>query len=598
LQKKLEEKLNKSKTQHSKSNWKRKKKTEDKKHKNTHKHGKTEASKKPTSKMKVIPLGGLGEVGKNMTLFEYKNDIIIVDCGVKFPDESMYGIDLVLPDFTYVIENKDRVKGIVITHGHEDHIGGLPFLYKEIADVPLYATKLTMGLIENKFREHKLLNKVERKVVKPKDRIDLGAFNVEFIRTNHSIADSVALYIKSPVANVIHTGDFKVDFSPLDEEVIDLQRFASLGFRGVDLLMADSTNVELEGYTQSESSVGKTFVELFKGVKSRIIVATFASNVHRVQQIIDAAVTYNRKVVVSGRSMVNVTEVAQELGYLKIPNNVLIDIRDIEQYRDNEIVMITTGSQGEPMAALSRMSMGEHRQLQIKKGDLVILSASPIPGNEKMITDVIDRLYHLGAEVIYNRYAEIHVSGHARQEELKLIHTLVKPRAFIPVHGEYRMLMHHANLAESLGLPKKNAFVMENGDVLEIDQKSCSITGKVHAGITLVDGLGVGDIGQIVLNDRKRLSEDGLFIVVVTLKNGVTVSGPDIISRGFVYVRESEILMNGAKEEVIKALKQCEKNNIKEWNVIKNRVRDNLDRYLYKSTKRRPMILPILMEVK
>jgi ribonuclease J len=538
----------------------------------------------------------MGEIGKNLTVFEYKKDIIIVDCGITFPDETMYGIDIVLPEFTYLINNKDRIRGIVVTHGHEDHIGAIPYLLKEL-NVPIYATKLTMGLIENKLTEHKLMRDSVRNIVRPKDRIDLGAFNVEFIRVNHSIADSVAVCIRCEVATVVHTGDFKIDYTPIDEEVIDLARFAEIGTEGVDLLLADSTNVELPGITLSEKSVGKRFIELFEGVESRIIVATFASNVHRVQQIINAAVFHGRKVAISGRSMINVSKTATELGYLHMPEGTLIDIRDINKYDHNQIVVISTGSQGEPMAALSRMAVGEFRQFSITAGDLVILSASPIPGNEKMVYQVINNLFKIGADVVYEKLAEVHVSGHARQEELKLIHTLVKPKYFIPAHGEYRMLKHHVELAQGLGMPEENTLVINNGAIVELDKNSCREIGKAPSGIVLVDGSGIGDVGNIVLRDRKALSEDGIFMVVVTLSKGKAVAGPDVISRGFVYVRESEALISEAREVVKRALLQCEEKKITDWNKIKGALRDALDQFLYEKTKRRPMILPILMEV-
>lgn len=553
-------------------------------------------AKQKNSKLKIIPLGGMGEIGKNLTVFEYKKDIIIVDCGITFPDETMYGIDIVLPEFTYLINNKDRIRGIVVTHGHEDHIGAIPYLLKEL-NVPIYATKLTMGLIENKLTEHKLMRDSVRNIVRPKDRIDLGAFNVEFIRVNHSIADSVAVCIRCEVATVVHTGDFKIDYTPIDEEVIDLARFAEIGTEGVDLLLADSTNVELPGITLSEKSVGKRFIELFEGVESRIIVATFASNVHRVQQIINAAVFHGRKVAISGRSMINVSKTATELGYLHMPEGTLIDIRDINKYDHNQIVVISTGSQGEPMAALSRMAVGEFRQFSITAGDLVILSASPIPGNEKMVYQVINNLFKIGADVVYEKLAEVHVSGHARQEELKLIHTLVKPKYFIPAHGEYRMLKHHVELAQGLGMPEENTLVINNGAIVELDKNSCREIGKAPSGIVLVDGSGIGDVGNIVLRDRKALSEDGIFMVVVTLSKGKAVAGPDVISRGFVYVRESEALISEAREVVKRALLQCEEKKITDWNKIKGALRDALDQFLYEKTKRRPMILPILMEV-
>lgn len=551
---------------------------------------------KAKEKLRVIPLGGMGEIGKNMTVFEYKEDIVIVDCGLKFPDDEMYGIDIVLPDFSYVIENKEKVKGVVITHGHEDHIGGLVYLLKQI-DVPIYATKFTMGLIDKKLKEHGLLTKTERIIVKTKERIDIGEFNLECIRVNHSIADAVGLCIKCAAATVVHTGDFKIDYHPIGGEVMDLQRFAKIGTQGVDLFMSDSTNVEGAGFTPSESSVGPTLYNLFRGAKGRIIVTTFASNVHRLQQVIDAAVEYKRKVIICGRSMENVSEVAMDLGYLKVPANLMVQLKDIKNYKDKEIVVITTGSQGEPMAALGRMALGEHRHLTIKKEDLVIISASPVPGNEKMVSEVINKLVELGSDVVYGKFAEIHVSGHARQEELKLMLTLVNPKSFLPVHGESRMLMQHVELAESVGMNKEKAFVVDNGTILEVDKKGTQIVGKTQADAVLVDGLGIGDIGNIVLNDRKRLSEDGLFIVVCTMHKGKAISGPDIISRGFVYVRESEDLINTARDVVKKALLSCEEKNIIDWNSIKNAIRETLFKYLYEQTKRKPMILPILMEV-
>jgi ribonuclease J len=553
-------------------------------------------TKKNKDKLRLIPLGGLGEIGKNLTVFEYKDDIILVDCGLKFPDDDMFGIDIVLPDFNYILENREKVKGVVITHGHEDHIGGLVYLLKKI-DVPIYATKFTMGLIDKKLKEHGLLTKTTRVIVKPRERIDIGEFNVEFIRVNHSIADAVGLCIKCVAATIVHTGDFKIDYHPIGGEVIDLQRFAKIGSQGVDLLMSDSTNVEGAGFTPSESTVGPTLYNLFRGAKGRIIVTTFASNVHRLQQVIDAAVEYNRKVVICGRSMENVTEVAMDLGYLKMPPNVLVQLKDLKNYKDKELVIITTGSQGEPMAALGRMALGEHRHLTIKKEDMVIISASPVPGNEKMVSEVINKLVELGSDVVYGRFSEIHVSGHAKQEELKLMITLIKPKHFLPVHGESRMLMQHAELAHNVGMSKDKTFIVENGNILEIDKKSVQIVGKTQAEPVLVDGLGVGDIGNIVLNDRKRLAEDGLFIVVCTMHKGKAISGPDIISRGFVYVRESEELINNAREEVKKALISCEEKEIVDWNSIKNVIRECLFKYLYEKTQRKPMILPILMEV-
>jgi ribonuclease J len=553
-------------------------------------------TKRNKDKLRVIPLGGLGEIGKNLTVFEYKEDIILVDCGLKFPDDDMFGIDIVLPDFNYILENEQKVKGVVITHGHEDHIGGLVYLLKKM-NVPIYATKFTMGLIDKKLKEHGLLTKTERIIVAAGEKSEIGEFDVEYIRVNHSIADAVGLCIKCQAATVLHTGDFKIDYHPIGGEIIDLQRFAKIGSQGVDLLMSDSTNVEGEGFTQSESTVGPTLFNLFRGAKGRIIVTTFASNVHRIQQVIDAAVEYNRKVVICGRSMENVTEVARDLGYLNIPNNVLVELRDIGKYKDRQLAIITTGSQGEPMAALGRMALGEHRHLTIKKEDTVIISATPVPGNEKMVSEVINKLVELGSDVVYGKFAEIHVSGHARKEELKLMLTLIKPKHFLPVHGESRMLMQHGDLAQSVGMNKKNIQIVDNGTILEVDRRAVKVVGKTQAEPVLVDGLGVGDIGNIVLNDRKRLAEDGLFIVVCTMHKGKAVSGPDIISRGFVYVRESEELINNSREEVKKALMACEEKNIVDWNSIKNAIRDSLFKYLYKETQRKPIILPILMEV-
>lgn len=553
---------------------------------------------KKGAKLKIIPLGGLNEIGKNMTAFEYKDDIIVVDCGLSFPEDEMLGIDVVIPDITYLLKNKEKVRGIVLTHGHEDHIGALPYVLKKIS-APLYGTKLTLGLVENKLKEHKLLGDVDMNIVKPKDIVKLEKFSVEFIKTSHSIPDAVSLAIKTPLGTVIHTGDFKIDYTPIDGDIMDLHRFAQLGGEGVLALLADSTNVERPGYTMSESTVGETFENIFRNVDRRIIVATFASNVHRVQQIINAAYSFNRKVAFSGRSMVNVANAAMELGYLNVPEGMIIDINDLNKYPDNEIVVITTGSQGEPMAALSRMAASEHRKMDIHPGDIVIISATPIPGNEIKVSNVINLLFEKGAEVIYESLADVHVSGHACQEELKLIHSLVKPKYFIPVHGEFRHLRRHAALAESLGMSKENIFVSDNGKVIEITKDGAKISGSVDSGNILVDGLGVGDVGNIVLRDRKHLSEDGLMVVVVTIskEDGKVMSGPDIVSRGFVYVRESEDLIDGARLVVREALKKCEDNNVREWATLKSAVKDTLRGYLYEKTKRRPMILPIIMEV-
>ncbi|HAK42394.1 MAG TPA: ribonuclease J [Clostridium sp.] len=554
--------------------------------------------KKEKEKIKIIPLGGLNEIGKNLTAIEYKNDIVVIDCGLKFPDDEMLGIDVVIPDVTYLIKNIDRVTGIFLTHAHEDHIGALPYVLKQL-NVPIYGTKLTLGIVESKLKEHALLGVVDLREVKPKDIIKLTSVSVEFIKTNHSIADSVAIAIHTPLGVVLHTGDFKIDFTPIDGKVADLARFAELGKKGVTVLLADSTNVERPGYTMSESIVGESFEKIFHGAKGRVIVATFASNIHRVQQIITAASKYGRKVALSGRSMENIIAVAIELGYINIEEDALISIDAIGKYRDDEIVMITTGSQGEPMAALSRMAASEHKKVNIQKGDLVILSASPIPGNEKLVSKVINQLFKKGAEVVYESLAEVHVSGHACQEELKLMQALVKPRSFIPVHGEYRHLKQHGELAVKLGLPEKNVYLGENGDVIEVSRTSIRKAGTVASGQVFVDGLGVGDVGNIVLRDRKHLSQDGILTVVVTMgkDTGSVIAGPDIISRGFVYVRESEDLMDKAREVVREALTECEEKHITEWPTIKATIREALREYLYEKTKRRPMILPIIMEV-
>ncbi|WZL71477.1 ribonuclease J [Clostridiaceae bacterium 35-E11] len=551
-----------------------------------------------SAKMKIIPLGGLNEIGKNMMAFEYKDDIMIIDCGMSFPEDEMLGIDIVIPDITYLIKNKEKVRGIVLTHGHEDHIGALPYVLKKL-NVPVYGTKLTLGLVENKLKEHKLSGSVHTEVVKPGDTIKLGEFKIEFIRTSHSIADAVCLAIHTSLGTIVHTGDFKIDFTPINGETIDFHRLAELGKKGVLLLLADSTNVERQGYTMSEKTVGVTFENIFRNANQRIIVATFASNVHRVQQIINAAYKFNRKVSVSGRSMVNVVNVAMDLGYLNVPEDILIDISDINKYPDNEIVVITTGSQGEPMSALSRMAASEHKKLEIQPGDMVILSATPIPGNEKTVARVVNQLFEKGANVIYEALADVHVSGHACQEELKLMHTLIKPQFFIPVHGEYRHLRQHAKLAESLGMSNDNIFTIENGQILEVSKEGAKVCGNVASGNILVDGLGVGDVGNIVLRDRKHLSEDGLMVVVVTITkdNGQVVAGPDIISRGFVYVRESEVLMDEARSVVRNALQVCQSNGVREWAALKSAIKDSLRGFLYEKTKRSPMILPIIMEV-
>ncbi|WP_329379955.1 ribonuclease J [Anaerofustis butyriciformans] len=548
-------------------------------------------------KLKVIPLGGLGEIGKNLTVFETEEDIILVDCGLKFPDENMYGIDIVIPEFTYLIEKRNKIRGLFLTHGHEDHIGAIPYLLKQI-NIPIYGTKLTMGLLKNKLVEHKLDESTKLHIVKRGHTVHVKGFSVEFVTSNHSIPDSCALYITSPYGKVFHTGDFKVDYTPVDNQQINLQRMAAIGAQGVDLLIADSTNAEREGATKSEASVGRTFMSLFKeGIDKRIIVATFATNVHRVQQIFDAAKKFKRKVAISGRSMVNVISVAKELKYLKFNDNIMIELNEVDNYPPERVVILTTGSQGEPMAALSRMANGEHRQFKISNEDFVIISATPIPGNEKTVAEVINSLFELGAEVVYQGAEGIHVSGHAQKEELKLMHSIIKAKYFMPAHGEYKMLSKHKELAMELGMKEENIFVMKNGDILEIGPEKAKIKGEVPNGMTLIDGLGIGDVGNIVLKDRKKLSEDGLFIVVVSLTKERVVSGPGIVSRGFVYMRESEELLNGAKEIANKVLDKY-KDRLFDYNSIKADMKYDLEKYLYDSTKRRPMILPILMYVR
>ena len=550
--------------------------------------------RKPSS-VKIIPLGGLGQIGMNITAFEYEDSIVVVDCGLAFPEDDMPGIDLVIPDITYLKENISKVKGFVITHGHEDHIGALPYVLKEV-NAPIYSTKLTLALISNKLKEHNLTKTTKLKEVKHGQVINLGDFAIEFIKTNHSIQDASALAIYSPAGIVVHTGDFKVDYTPVFGEAIDLQRFAELGKKGVLALMCDSTNAERKGFTQSERTVGHTFDTIFHEHQgSRLIIATFASNVDRVQQIINTAHKYGRKVVVEGRSMVNIIDTAMNLGCINIPENTLVDIDRLKDYPDDRTVIITTGSQGENMAALSRMASSVHRKVSIGPNDTIIFSSNPIPGNEKAVTRVINELEMKGAEVIFQ---DVHVSGHACQEEIKLIYSLVKPKYAIPVHGEYRHLKAHAEVAQSLGIPKENIFLMYSGDVMELDEDGAAVTGKVHTGAIMVDGLGVGDVGNIVLRDRQHLSEDGIMVVVLTLEKRTNqlLAGPDIVSRGFVYVRESEDLMGEAREVVEEALDGCLSKNISDWGKIKSTIKDALGDYVWKKTKRRPMILPIIME--
>ena len=550
------------------------------------------------SSLKIIPLGGLQEIGKNITVFEYRNEILLVDCGLEFPEDDMLGIDLVIPDISYLVKNQDKIRGLVITHGHEDHIGAIPYILKQI-NIPIYATNLTVELIKNKLEEHNLLRSTKLHVVKQGQTINFGSMQVEFIRSNHSIPDAVMLAIHTPVGTVLHTGDFKVDYTPIDDKVIDLGRIAELGNKGVLALLSDSTNSERKGFTMSESSVGEVFDRLFLNNEKRIVVATFASNVHRVQQIVNSAVKYGRKVAICGRSMQNMIEAARKLGYIEVPDNVFIDIDNIKNYNDNQLVIITTGSQGEAMFALTRMANGDHRKVTITPNDMVIISATPIPGNEKLVSKVIDELMKIGAEVIYSSLADIHVSGHACQEEQKLILTLAKPKYFIPVHGEYRQLMAHRETAKKVGIADKDIFIMTNGRVLELNEEEAKLTTQVPNGRVLVDGLGVGDVGNIVLRDRQHLSQDGLIVIVMTMDSntGEIVSGPDVVSRGFVYVRESENLMDDVKKVIRDEVKKCEENHIRDWSTIKSNVKDTLRDYIFEKTKRNPMILPIIMEV-
>ncbi len=550
------------------------------------------------SPLKIIPLGGLLEIGKNITVFEYEEEIIVVDCGLAFPEDDMLGVDLVIPDINYLVKNKDRIKGLVITHGHEDHIGSIPYLLKQI-NIPIYATRLTVGLINNKLEEHGLVRSTKMHIVNQGETINFGKMQVEFIRSCHSIPDAVALAIHTPVGTVVHTGDFKIDYTPIDDERMDFGRLAELGNQGVLALMSDSTNSERKGFTMSESTVGEVFERLFQNCTKRIVVATFASNVHRVQQIVNSSVKYGRKIAVCGRSMINMIETAIELGYIQVPKNVFIDIDMINNYPDEQLVIITTGSQGETMSALTRMAAGEHRKVTITPNDLVIISANPIPGNEKFVSKVIDDLMKIGAEVVYSALEDIHVSGHACQEEQKLMLALVRPKYFIPVHGEYRQLVAHIETAKKMGIDSSDTFIMTNGRILELNENEAKLTGTVPSGKILVDGLGVGDVGNIVLRDRQHLSQDGLIVIVLTMDSstGEVVAGPDVISRGFVYVRESENLMEDVKQVIRDEIAKCEERHIREWSIIKSNLKDNLRDYIYQKTKRNPMILPIIMEV-
>ncbi len=559
----------------------------------------TKRPKRQVKPLRITPLGGLGEIGKNITLYEYGDDMFLIDCGMAFPDEEMPGIDIVIPDFSYVVKNIDKIKGLVVTHAHEDHIGAIPYLLKE-CNIPVYGTALTIGLIEGKLKEHKLISSAKLNVIKPRDVVKFGVFSVEFIHVNHSIPDAVAIAVSTPVGTVIQTGDFKIDTTPIDGEVIDLARFGELGKKKVLALLSDSTNAERSGFTPSESIVGESFYNLFKKAENkRIIVATFSSNIHRVQQIIDEAVRCGRKVAVSGRSMENVVQVASELGYLTVPDGVLISIDMIRNYQPSQLVIVTTGSQGEPMSALHRMAFGDHRKVSVGSGDFIIISATPIPGNEKLVTKVINELLKLEAQVVYEKMYDVHVSGHACQEELKLILNLVRPKFFIPVHGEQKHLVKHAQLAESMGVKHENILVTSIGKVIEITPDSMKVVESVPAGSILVDGFGVGDVGNVVLRDRKHLAEDGIIVVAVSV-DSVTrevIAGPEIISRGFVYVKEAEGMMEDAREVACDVLEKCYVTNVRDWGTVKARLRDGLSRHLYEQTGRSPMVLPVVLEI-
>ena len=592
---------------HVRKNYKRSENSENRVSK-PKKQGKTNSNSKKGSKkldfnfkksnLKIIALGGLDEIGKNITVFEYEDEIVLVDCGLEFPDDDMLGVDLVIPDFSYIIKNQSKVKGLFITHGHEDHIGSIPYLLKEV-NIPIYATKLTAKLIEHKLEEHHLLNSAKINVVEQGQTIDVGKMKVEFIRSSHSIPDSCMLAIHTPQGVVVHTGDYKVDFTPIDGQRMDFARLAELGNEGVLALLADSTNSERKGFTMSEKSIGPVFDNLFDGCTKRIVVATFASNVHRVQQIVNSAIKYNRKVAISGRSMINMIESARELNYIDAPDDLFIDIDTIKNYKDDQLVIITTGSQGETMSALTRMANGEHKKVTITNNDLVIISANPIPGNEKAVSKVIDQLMKIGAEVVYSALADVHVSGHACQEEQKLIMALVKPKFFLPVHGEYRQLMAQRETAIEMGIPKENIFITANGRALEMNSEKAEFTTAVESGRVMVDGLGVGDVGNVVLRDRQHLSQDGLIVIVMSMdsQSGEIVSGPDVISRGFVYVKESENLMDQVKTFIRDEVGDLEESHVTDWSTIKSTLKDDVKDFVFKKTKRNPMILPIIMEV-
>ena len=601
-QPKQNQKANKQKSETKKNDQKNnvsskaKSKTESKKKFETKNKSILDFHFKP-SKLKIIALGGLDEIGKNITVFEYENDMIIVDCGIEFPDDDMLGVDLVIPDFSYIVKNIDRCKGLFITHGHEDHIGSIPYLLKEV-NIPIYGTKLTMKLIQHKLEEHHLMQNADLHVVEQGDIIDTGKMQVEFIRSSHSIPDSCMLAIHSPAGVVLHTGDFKVDYTPIDGQMMDLGRIAELGKEGVLAMLSDSTNAERKGFTLSEKSIGPIFDNLFEGCKKRIVVATFASNVHRVQQIVNSAVKYGRKIAVSGRSMQNMIDAARELNYIKCPDDIFIDMDLIKNYTDDQLVLITTGSQGETMSALTRMANGEHKKVTISSNDLVIISATPIPGNEKSVSKVINQLMKIGAEVVYSALQNVHVSGHACQEEQKLILSLAKPKYFFPVHGEYRQLMAHRDTAIEIGIPKENILLTNNGKIIELNDEGCEFAGAVQSGRVMVDGLGVGDVGNVVLRDRQHLSSDGLIVIVMSIDQaGLVVSGPDVISRGFVYVKESENLMEDVKSFIKEEMLIMEERHITDWSSIKSTLKDDVRDFIFQRTKRNPMILPILMEV-
>lgn len=551
-----------------------------------------------SEKVKVIPLGGLGTIGKNITVIEYKNDIVVIDCGMGFPDEQMYGVDLIIPDITYLLENKDRVKGIFFTHGHEDHIGAVPYILKQM-NMPLYGTRLTLGLIKSKLEQHGLEKSCQMHSVEPGDCIELEDIKVEFVRSTHSIAGACCIAVHTPEGIIFHTGDFKVDYTPVDAQTMDLERIGELGKEGILLLLADSTNVERSGHSPSEQTIGKTLMRLFDGVKGRVIVTTFASNIHRIQQIIHASSAHNRKVAFSGRSMERITEVARELGYLEIPDNTLINLEDMGKYTQDQLTIITTGSQGEPMAALARIAFGNHRMIRVEPDDLFIISASPIPGNDRLVSRVINELYKKGVEVIYKAIEDVHVSGHAYKEELKLMQSLTHPKFFMPAHGEYRHLKHHKDLAKQMGMKDDHIFIMQDGDVLELDREKAAVTGRVRAGNILVDGIGVGDVGNIVLRDRRHLAEEGMLIVVaaIDLETYSIMGGPDVITRGFVYAKNSEELIEAVRVAATKELEMCLAYQMVEWYMLKANIKKVVEQLLYEKTKRRPTILPLIMEV-